>query len=131
MVCPSTGQTVGLLSPYVDGKVMSIFLQQFSQQLPADVQAVLVWDQAGFHKSKELCVPENVTIIELPAYSPELNPVETLWEYLRGHHWPNRAYKDYEHLRLAACQAWQATCLDVSLIRSICHCNYVERKNLL
>lgn len=64
---------MGLLSPYVDAKVMNIFLQQFSQQLCADVQAVLVWDQAGFHKSGELCAPENITILELPAYSPELN----------------------------------------------------------
>jgi len=131
MVCPSTGQTVGLLSPYVDAKVMNIFLRQFSQQLSADVHAVLLWDQAGFHKSQELCVPENMTILELPAYSPELNPVENLWEYLRSHYWPNRGYNDYDDLRFAACQAWQAVCLEPSLIRSICHCAYLERKNLL
>jgi len=131
MVCPSTGETVGLLSPYVDVKVMNIFLQQFSQQLSADVHAVLIWDQAGFHKSKGLCVPENITILELPAYSPELNPVENLWEYLRSHYWPNRAYNDYDDLRLAACQAWQEACLEASLIRSICRCTYAERENLL
>ena len=78
-VCPTNSENVGLLSPYVDGRMMSLFLRQFSQQLSESVHAVLLWDQAGFHKCKELRIPENVTIVELPAYSPELNPVENLW----------------------------------------------------
>ena len=78
-VCPTTGEAVGLLSPYVDGQMMTIFLHQFGQQLPEDVHAILLWDQAGFHKCKDLRVPENITIVELPSYSPELNPVENLW----------------------------------------------------
>jgi len=110
---------------------MSIFLEQFSRQLPEDIHVVLIWDQAGFHKSKGLIVPENISIIELPAYSPELNPVENLWQYLRSHYWSNRSYDGYDDLREAACESWQAVCLDVELIRSICHCSYVERKNLL
>ena len=128
-VCPASGESVGLLSPYVDGQIMSIFLCQLSQQLPKHVHAVLLWDQAGFHKSKELGVPKNITVIELPAYSPELNPVENLWQYLRIHYWSNRSYANYDHLRLTACDAWQAACLDHELMRSICHCAYAERIN--
>jgi transposase len=131
MVCPASGESVGLLSPYVDATIIEIFLKQFSQQLPDDVHAVLLWDQAGFHKSKELFVPQNISIIELPAYSPELNPVENLWQYLRSHYWSNRSYDGYDDLRQAACEAWQAVCLDAELIRSVCCCSYVERKNLL
>jgi transposase len=130
-VCPANGESAGLLSPYVDNQIMSIFLKQFSRQLPEDIHAVLIWDQAGFHKAKELSVPENISIIELPAYSPELNPVENLWQYLRSHYWSNRSYDGYDDLRRAACEAWQAVCLDSELIRSICRCSYVERKNLL
>jgi len=59
---------------------MNIYLQQFSLELAEDVHAVLVWDQAGFHKSKELKIPDNITIIPLPAYSPELNP----FDYAQG-----------------------------------------------
>jgi hypothetical protein len=81
-VCPATGESVGLLSPYVDNQLMSILLKQFSRQsrkgwlmpLAEDIHAVSIWDQAGFHKSKELFVPANISIIELPDYSPELNP---------------------------------------------------------
>jgi len=55
---------------------MNIYLQQFSRELAEDVHAVLVWDQAGFHKSRGLKVAENVTIMPLPAYAPELNPFD-------------------------------------------------------
>jgi hypothetical protein len=87
--------------------------------------------QAGFHKSKELRVPQNVTIIELPAYNAELNPAENLWEYFGSRYRSNRSYGDYDDLRLAACDARQAVCLDPELVRSICHCTYVERINQL
>ena len=65
-------------SPDGQRLVANIYLQQFSLEIAEGVHAVLVWDQAGFHKSRGLKVPENVTIIPLPAYSPELNPVENL-----------------------------------------------------
>jgi transposase len=120
-----------LLLPYIDGRLISVFLKQFSKQLPNDTHAVLIWDQAGFHKSGEVVVPANVTIIELPAYSPELNPVENLWQYLRSHYWANRSYKNYDALREAACDSWQAVCLDEKLIQNICHCSYIERKYYL
>jgi hypothetical protein len=89
-VCPQTGRSSGLLSPYINAQVINIYLQQFSSEITEDVHAVLIWDQAGFHKSGILDVPENITIIHLPAYSPELNPVENLWHYFRGHYWSNR-----------------------------------------
>jgi transposase len=130
-VCPSNGLSEGLLLPYIDGRLISIFLGQFSKQLPHDTHAVLIWDQAGFHKSGEVVVPANITIIELPAYSPELNPVENLWQYLRSHYWANRSYENYDALREAACDSWQAVCLDKKLVQNICRCSYAERKNYL
>ena len=78
-VCPQTGGSSGLLSPYINAEVINIYLRQFRSEITEDVHAVLIWDQAGFHKSGLLDVPENITIIHLPAYSPELNPVENLW----------------------------------------------------
>ena len=126
-VCPQAGQSVGMLSPYISTEVMNVYLKQFATEIAADVHAVLIWDQAGFHKSKELVVPENVTIIELPAYSPELNPVENLWQYLRSHFWSNRSYRDYDDLREAACEEWQRVCLTAEMIKSICRANYIER----
>jgi transposase len=130
-VCPQTGQSVGLLSPHLNTDIMKVFLEQFSREVPGEVQAVLVWDQAGFHAAKQRPIPANITIIPLPPYSPELNPVENLWHYLRSHFWSNRRYEDYDHLRYAACEAWQAVCLEPARLRSICHCPYSERGYLL
>jgi transposase len=116
-----------LLSPYIDAGIINIFLQQFSEQLSDDVHAVLIWDQAGFHKSKELIVPDNISIIELPAYSPELNPVENLWQYLRSHYWSNRSYDGYDDLRQAAVEAWQKSALNPEIVKSVCRKKYMER----
>ena len=86
----------------------------------------MIWDQAGFHTSKNVRLPENVTLIHLPPYSPQLNPIEKLWQYLRKHYWSNRVYADYDALRVAAVDAWQKTCLDEGQVKSICRAKYVE-----
>jgi transposase len=128
-VCPSTGQSVGLLAPTINTDMVNTFFDQFSQEVDPGVHVVMVWDQAGFHTSGSLTLPDNVTIIPLPAYSPELNPVENLWHYLRSHYWSNRTYAGYDALRLAAIDAWQKAALDPTIIQSVCRAPYTERIN--
>jgi transposase len=103
-----------------------VFLQQFSREVSPEVHAVLIWDQAGFHTAKDIEVPANITIITLPPYSPQLNPVERLWQYLRQHYWSNRVYANYDALRVAVIDAWHRTCLDPPSIKSICNTRYIE-----
>lgn len=123
-VCPDSGQTAGLLCPQLNTEVMNIFLRQWASELPPEVQAVLLWDQAGYHTAQQLQVPDNITILYLPPYSPELNPTEDLWHYLRSHEWSNGFYGSYDALRQAACDAWQKHCLNPQLIQSVCHAPY-------
>ena len=127
-VCPQTGQSIGLLSPYISVDVMNVYLEQFSRELAADVHAILLWDQAGFHTSSRLNIPANVSLLPLPAYSPELNPVENLWHYFRSHYWSNQTYAHYEDLCEAAIKAWQKAALDAEIIKSVCRAKYTERK---
>lgn len=122
--CPQTGQAEAIIAPYLDTAIINQFLAQFSRALPPDVQAVLVWDGAGYHRSNQLVVPDNVTLLSLPAYSPELNPIENLWHYLKSHHWSNRAYADYDAIFDAAEQAWRAVCLQPDQIQTICAAPY-------
>jgi len=75
---------------------------------------------AGFHRSKDLVMPANITAIQLPAYSPELNPIENLWHYLKSHHWSNRAYKDHEELEVALMQAWNHSVEDQEHMKTVC-----------
>ena len=73
-----------VIMPTLNTEVVNLFLEQFSPELPAGVHAVLIWDGAGFHTGADVVVPSNVSLIQLPPYSPELNPVENLWHYLRA-----------------------------------------------
>ena len=77
----------------------------------------MLWDGAGFHTSRSLVVPENITLVQLPPYSPELNPIENLWHYLKSHFWSNRAYADYDALEKAAMDAWRLAVLDEELVQ--------------
>lgn len=128
-VAPSVGEAEGLVSPRLNTKVINLFLKQFSERLPPDVHAVLVWDGAGYHCAGALETPANVTLLRLPPYAPELNPVENLWHYLKSHYWSNRLYDDYEALGDAVQTAWQAVCLVPSMIKSICRATYAGDSN--
>jgi transposase len=125
-VCAETGQAEAILAPNLNTDVMNVFLQEFSRSLAADVHAVLVWDGAGFHRSGKLRVPENVSLVELPPYSPQLNPIENLWHYLRSHYSSNRWYQDYDALMEAAIEAWRKVALVTDLVKSVCRAQYLE-----
>jgi transposase len=126
-VCPETGHAEGLLSPRLNTKIVNVFLEQFSRTLAVDEHAAIIWDGAGFHTSKQLQVPTNITLIRLPPYSPELNPIENLWHYLKSHFWSNRAYADYEELEQAAVDAWRKAVLDDDLMKTVCAAPYANR----
>ena len=124
-ICVGTGAASGLISPTLNVGVVNLFLEQFSRELAAGAHAVLVWDGAGYHTGDGLVVPSNVSLIRLVPYSPELNPVEDLWHYLRSHYWSLRVYRDYEALEEAAMAAWRAVCLEPGVVRSICAAPYI------
>jgi transposase len=123
--CAASGAAFGLIMPELDTAVVNRFLAEFGRQLAPGVRAVLLWDNAPYHVSGDLVVPENVSLIGLLPYSPELNPVENLWHYLRAHHWSNRVYADYDALLEAATEAWCKVCLHPEKVQSICAAPYL------
>jgi transposase len=126
-VCVSTGAASALIASGLDTEVLNLFLEQFSRELPAGVHAVLLWDGAGYHISADLKVPSNVSVIRLVPYSPELNPVENLWHYLRSHYWSLRVYRDYNALEAEAARGLCAVCQDAERVKSICAAPYVQQ----
>ena len=125
-VCPATGAAEGLVAPRLDTGVVQSFLDQLSAKVAAGVHAILVWDGAGYHSASEaLACPANLTLVTLPPYSPELNPVERLWLYLRRHHWSNRVYADIGAVERAAAEGWRAVCLNPERIKTVCRCEYL------
>src|SRR3954451_7136705 len=127
--CAASGAAVGLIMPELNTAVINLFLKEFSRQLAPGVHAVLLWDNAGYHVAKGVVVPSNVSLIGLLPYSPELNPVENLWHYLRSHYWSHGVYADYKALLRAATKAWRKVCLDPEKVRSICAAPYLERRS--
>lgn len=126
-VNPLTGESSALLAPSVNTGYMNHHLRFLSEHARADGHVLLVLDQAGWHLSKDLQVPANITLLHLPPYSPELNPVERLWAYLKSHYLSNRAYRDYSDLFHACGQAWNQ--LTPEQLCSICHTEWIPRKN--
>jgi transposase len=120
---PATGESAALVAPYVNTGTMNAFLKILDRERKRDEHFVLIMDQAGWHKSRALELPDGITVLLLPAYSPELNPVENLWHYLRSHYLSNRSYADYNALLAAGTDAYRK--LTPELIRSVCRCDYI------
>jgi transposase len=126
-VCPENGHAEGLLSPQLNTEVINLFLRQFARTIPADGHVVMIWDGAGFHTAKRLKVPENITLVQLPPYSPELNPIENPWHDLKSHSWSDRSYASYAALKSAAMHAWRTAVLNQDLMKTVCAAPYLER----
>jgi transposase len=105
--------------PTVNAAAMDLFLARFAATLPADVHAVLVLDGAGWHDPRALTVPDNVTLVPLPPYSPELNPVERVWLYLRERFLSMRLLGDTPAIIEACCQAWRKLIAEPGRIQSL------------
>jgi len=88
VVSPQDGRLSSLIMPWVDAKTRSIFLAHTEQAFAGDFCLMLL-DGAGWHRARELRVPATIKLIPLPPYSPELNPVEHVWEYLRANSFKN------------------------------------------
>lgn len=122
---PKTGFSSAIIAPEVNTGTMNAFLKVLSAEVDPGDYVVLILDQAGWHKSRALKVPDNIVILYLPPKSPEINPVERLWHYMRSHFLSNRAYDGYDHIKDATTAAYRALTPDV--LRSVCRCDYLER----
>jgi hypothetical protein len=89
-VCPARATGAALVMPHANTEAMNAHLAEISLHVTSGAHAILVLDGAGWHNSRSLVVPENITLLPLPPYSPELNPVENLWQYLRQNNLANR-----------------------------------------
>jgi transposase len=118
-VCPARRATSALVMPYLNATAVSAHLADISRAVAEGAQAVLVLDGAGFHVAKDLKIPRNITLLRLPPYSPELNPIENVWEYLRGNKLANTVYETYDELVTACCNAWNFFVEDPERIASV------------
>jgi transposase len=85
---------------------MTLHLAEISKAVKTGAHGVVILDQAGWHGAKHLVIPENITLLPLPPRSPELNPVENIWQFLRDNWLSNRVFTSYNDILDHCCHAW-------------------------
>ncbi len=85
---------------------MSRHLAEVAQAVAPGAHGVILMDRAGWHGAKELVVPDNLTLVLLPARAPELNPVETIWQLLCDNWLSSRVFASYTDIVDHCCDAW-------------------------
>ena len=104
--CPQKGTAAAILSPVCNHEIMQMHLNEISQQVGKKAHAMIILDGAGWHTANELVIPKNITLVILPPYSPELNPSENIWQYMRQNWISNTVFDDLEEIFRIVEEAW-------------------------
>ena len=109
---PLTGESFFLVLPYSSTVCMNIFMKNLSEKYPDDY-IILVADRASWHTAKSLDIPANIEIIHLPPYTPEMNPIEQIWAWIRLHGFRNEVFASLEKVVDRLCDTICSLSLDI------------------
>ena len=118
-VCPGRDTGAAIVMPRADTEAMQKHLDEISETVAEGAHAALVLDRAGWHTTGKLKVPANITLLFLPPASPELNPTENVWQYLRQTYLSNRVFAGYEDIRDICCDVWRKLTAEAGRIQTI------------
>lgn len=105
-VCPERGTGAALVLPACNTEAMQLHLDEIATKVAPNAHAILLLDQAGWHGAKALQVPQNISLLPLPPRSPELNPQENIWQFMRQNWLSNRIFKSFDDILDHCCYAW-------------------------
>src|SRR5271170_398267 len=126
-VCPARDTGVALVLTRLDTAAMNLFLAELSQAVAPGAHGVVLMDKAGWHTAGDLVVPANLSLVFLPPYSPELNPIERLWLHLRDNRLSHRVFRTTEEIIDSCCAAWKWLLGETGRIRSLCSYPWLAR----
>ena len=119
-MCPDRGIGAALVLPSVNTEAMNLHLAEIGKRVAPGAHGVVVLDGAGWHQTGgRLRIPANISLLHLPPYSPQLNPVENVWQFLRQNYLAHSVFDTYDEIVKACCQAWNALTSAPDRIRSI------------
>jgi transposase len=124
-VCMALGKMTSLILPFANTEMMNLFLEEVSSDFK-DFFVIMLVDGAGWHRSGRLIIPENIRLIYQPSHSPELNPVEHLWEDLRENCLPNKAFGSLSAVEKALCRGLQELYDQPEKLRSMTNFDYLD-----
>jgi transposase len=128
-VCPATGETEALITPWVNREIMTHHLQQIAKRTHLGRHAVVIMDGAGWHTDDIAQGIDNLSIIKLPPYSPELNPVEQVWSWLRQHHLANRCCTGYDNIVESCTSVWNDFISSAQRVTKMCSRDWARVSN--
>ena len=121
-ICPQRGVGAAMITPAANAEMMNLHLAEISTQVVLGAHAMLVCDKAAWHQVGGLLqVPANISLLPLPPYSPELNPMENVWDYLRQNKLCATVWDTYDEIVQACVTAWNWLIDDPARITSIGH----------
>jgi transposase len=126
-VCPARDTGVALVMTRLDTATMNLFLAELGQAVAPGAHGIVLMDKAGWHTSGDLVVPENLSLVFLPPYSPELNPIERLWLHLRDNRLSHCVFQTTDEIVDTCCDAWNWLLGQTGRIRSLCSYPWLER----
>lgn len=106
--------------PSVGTLCMQEHLDEISKCIDQEKHGLIVLDRATWHTTKKIKLPHNISLLSLPPASPELNPVEQIWQCLRDRYLANRSFCSYEHIMECCCQAWNVFTSKLGAIKKLC-----------
>ena len=118
-VCPARDTGAAIVLTHVSVMAMNLLLEEVAAQLPPGTHAVMLIDNAGWHIANDLRVPPNISLVHLPPYSPELNAIERVWQYLRDRYLSGRLFGGTRAIVDACCEAWNNLMAETGRIRSL------------
>ncbi len=124
--CPARGTAAGLVLPYVNAEAMALHLDEIARAVTPGAHALLIVDGAGWHGARRLKVPHNITLLKLPPYAPELNPMENVWAYLRSNKLAITVFDSYEDILDKCASAWNFFANDPDRITSITQRDWIS-----
>jgi hypothetical protein len=107
-ICPHLCKAAAWVMPTVNAQTFNKHLEEISSVAGDDAIAIVILDRAGWHGAKTLNIPENICLMPLPPYSPELNPIENVWQYLRQNYLSTRVFESDEEIIDACYDAWMS-----------------------
>lgn len=129
-VCPARGTGAALVLPYVNAAAMNMHLAEISKCVTPGAHAVITLDGAGWHQAGDkLKLPDNISLLPLPPYAPELNPQENIWQFLRQNYLANRVFETQEAIVEACCSAWNSLIAQPDKITSIATRSWAKHVN--
>jgi len=121
-VDPQNGDSFFLILPYCNTICMNLFLRELSEEYPDDI-IVLVADKAAWHTAKSLVIPENIEIVSLPPYTPEMNPIEQIWAWIRLHGFKNEVFQTLDNVVDRLCDTIRS--LSQNTVKSITYRDWI------